>query len=412
MYWTVGRIAFIFLLALSIFSTLAEASDVCRLPSFEGMEQNKKRALSVLADTTTQDVAKTQVYIEYDGDVIYYHSNFVSRGVDEDGKPFRHPTKVKGTPSKNPAFGNVRQVFKNLIYTSPPDATEAVALDQALRSSVLVHVDVSVFDERGLPRIDLSGISNIRIVDGKKGQSLGLQPELLTTSRPPPSIIAKIKGCCLFGRPPHLISRLSDSLSKQIIDTSKVKFASLFIDSATEGSIAQSSKVKGARLTGDSKSIRTRADFDGMMARAKGATLLLIGHVEGADYVIRDSANRESFRISIDDARSVARANGTRLIDIGCETIRAIDATSFGLGVMTKYNSVDAVNSLQRALANSKTYEDFLVNITSDGLKVVVEKSFVDQAESRQASVYARIKDKARLAWTKVATVTFSGFGS
>lgn len=411
MYLLLGRLAFILFFAIGILASAAHASDVCRLPSFEGMERNKQRALSVLADTTTQDISKAQVYVEYDGEILYYQSNFVSRGTDEDGRPFRYPTKIKGSPSKNPGFGNARQIFKNIIYTSPPDSSEAAALDQALRSSVQFHLDVSVFDENGLPRVDLSGISNIRIVDGKKGQSLGVQPELLTTSRPPPSIIAKIKGCCLFGRPPHMMSRFSDALSKQSIDPAKIKFASLFIDSGTEGVIAKAVNVRTSRLPGDSKALRTRADFERMIEGAKGSTLVMVGHVEGANYVIRDSADVETFRISIADAREIARTKGTRLIDIGCETIRAIESTSFGLGVMTKYNSVEAVNSLQRALTSSRTYEDFLVNLTSEGLKVVVEKSFVESGNQKQASIYARAKDKVRLAWTKVATVTFSGFG-
>ena len=406
------RIFAAWLLALAVLCGTANAADVCRLPSFEGMESHKRRAVSVLSDSTTTDVAKAQVYVEYDGEVLYYHSNFVSRGVDEDGKPIRHPTKVKGSPSENHAFANARQVFKNVIHTSPPDEAQTAFLDRALRDSVQFYVDISVFDESGVPRVDLTGVPNIRIVDGKRGQSLAGQPELLTTTRPPPSIIAKIKGCCLYGRPPHFSSKLSEALAKQAIDAGKIKFASLFIDSATEAAIANSSMVKSSRLTGDSKRLRSRADFESMISNSRGSTLVLVGHVEGDRYVIRDSGGQETFSISIADARGIARSNGVRLIDIGCETVRAIDSTSFGLGVMTRYNSVDAVTSLQRALTVSKSFEDFLVNMTSEGLKVVVEPSFIEKPEQRQASVYSRMKNAARQAWTKVATVTFSGFGS
>ena len=388
----------------------AHASDVCRLPSFEGMERNKERALSVLSGTTIRDIAKAQVYVEYDGDILYYHSNFLSSGVDENGKPFGYPTKIKGSPNKNSAFAKARQVFKNIIFTSPPSEADTAILDKALQDSVVFHIDISVFDQNGRPRVDLTGIKNLRVVDGKNGRTI-TTPESLTTLKPPPSLISKIKGCCLYGRPPHFSQKFSDALSKQEINPNRVKFASLFIDSATEEAVLGSPLVRSSRIPGDGRKLNSRTDFDKLMVAAKGSTLILVGHVEGSDYVVRDSGNRENFRISIADARQVAKVNNVRLVDIGCETVNAIESESMGFGVITKYNSVDAVKSLNRALTDAKTFEDFLVSLSSEGLKVVVEQSFVDQPDQMQASVYSRIRDSTKQAWMKLATVTFSGFG-
>ena len=307
----------------------AHAKDVCRLPSFEGMERNKERALSVLSGTTIRDIAKAQVYVEYDGDILYYHSNFLSSGVDENGKPFGYPTKIKGSPNKNSAFAKARQVFKNIIFTSPPSEADTAILDKALQDSVVFHIDISVFDQNGRPRVDLTGIKNLRVVDGKNGRTI-TTPESLTTLKPPPSLISKIKGCCLYGRPPHFSQKFSDALSKQEINPNRVKFASLFIDSATEEAVLGSPLVRSSRIPGDGRKLNSRTDFDKLMVAAKGSILILVGHVEGSDYVVRDSGNRENFRISIADARQVAKVNNVRLVDIGCETVNAIESESMG----------------------------------------------------------------------------------
>lgn len=396
-------------LLILLFFQPASAADVCRNEYFQGMKAHKDRATSVLPHEVTRDVSKAQVYVEFDGEVLYYHSNFVSEGKDEDGKAF-FPTKVKGAPGPNSPFSDARAVFNNIVFTKPPGSAQTAIIDKALLESVQFHLDISVFDPDGRPRIDVTGIRNLRIVDGKIGQTIGAQPEILFTSLPPPSLIAKLKGCCLFGRPPHAVPKLLNALSAQPFKAADVKFASLFIDSGTEAAVRNNPHVRQTRLGGDGEKLRSKEDFSKLMAEAKGATLIMIGHVEGRDYVIRDSGKQETFRIAIADARNLARLNGVELIDIGCETTRAIREASFGFGVMTKYNSVDAIHSINRALTNAKTVQDFLVSLTSEGLKVVVEPSFVGNLPEKRASIYSRTRDKAKVLWAKVATITFTGF--
>jgi hypothetical protein len=374
------------------------------------MEGHKARAESILSAKTTNDISKAQVYVEYDGDVLYYHSNFVSRGADEDGKRIEYPTKIRGNPEKNKAFRNAEEMLTNIVYTSPPSASEVGTLKQALSNSVKFHVDISVFDQFGRPRVDLTGVEKLAIVDGKRASTVGVQPELLTTSKPPPSLIAKIKGCCLYGRPPHRATALADSLASQPIDSKRVKFASLFLDSATANAIEANSRVKSARLTGDAKSLRSKEDLSKLLDSAKGSTLVMIGHVEASNYVVRDSSNAEVFRISISELRSMAKAKEVRLIDIGCETTKAITESTLGLGVITKYNSVKIVETLNRTLAEAKSYQEFLVGLSSDGLKLVVEPSFVDKPNERTTTVYARAREKARAVWAVVARITLSNY--
>ncbi len=269
-----------------------------------------------------------------------------------------------------------------------------------------------MFDSNGAPRIDLSGVKKVRIVDGYKKVSLSSGGEVLTTLKPPPSLIARIKGCCFFGRPPHRAGEYGEALSKKLFEPSAVKVASLFIDSGTEAAFAQNKILKPKRLMGDGKAIRSIGELEKLFSGARGKTLILLGHVEGSDYVIRDSKNKEQFRTSIEFVRQLAKRESVSLIDIGCETTKAIQAESLGIGVATKYNSVDAVRSISRAMESSKNYEEFMSNIASEGLKIVVDESFVrDQVHTIHTTVYSRLKTSAKDAWVRVAKITLSFIG-
>lgn len=404
-----STIRFFLVGVLFLVTFAAQASDVCRSSQFQGMSANKIRAESVLPPTTTSTMKQASVYVEYDKGVLYYHSNFITRGLGEDGKPLKYPTKVTGDPNQDPVFADPASVFLNVVFAEMPDSGAANAARRALKEDVQLLLDVSMFDDAGIPRIDLTGVKNVHLVDAGRKQSLAISLETMQTSKPPPSIIAKIKGCCLYGRPPHWSRRFAEELSKRPFESRKVKFASLFIESATDREIARSNLVKGARVKGDSSQLKSEVELKKILDDARGSTLVLLGHVEGADYVMRTSGNVEQLRIPIASVRAMARASGVQLIDIGCQTTKAIKEESFGLGVMTRYNSVEAVKSLERALATSRTFEDFLVNFSSKGLKIVLEPSFLKDPV-KTASVYSRIRDASKAAWVKVAQVTFSHF--
>jgi hypothetical protein len=392
---TLIRLALV--LILSFLVSWASASDVCRAHHFQGMLASKQRADAVLPPNTT-DIHKAVVYVEYVDNVLYYQSNFVTSG-------FEYPTKVKGDPAQNAVFSDATQVFKNIAFSAPPDPEAWNDVLTAVHNNVEFLIDVSAFDKNGIPRVDLSNIKNIKLVDRQHGKSVAVSVELLPTADPPPALTAKLRGCCLYGIPPFTVEGLSEKLASKPFDRQNVHFASLFIDRATEQQVDQSSLVKSVRVKGDANNLNSKADLEAVFEKAKGTTLVLIGHVEGADYVIKDAGNKEHLRVSIDEVRAMAKKNGILLIDIGCETTKAIKDRSFGFGVISRYNSVDAVASVQRAMSNAKTYRDFLENVSSPGLKIVVDHSFMVEPMAH-ASVYSQMKTTARQAWIKIAQIT------
>lgn len=378
------------------------AADVCRLSAISGMETNKHRAASILPRANTSNPSAAKVYVEFRDGTLYYQSNFISPGAD-------YPTKVAGDPTKTQKFADPKFVFVNIVHDERPSAEVWAKTEKTMQDDVELFIDKSVFDEFGVPRIDLSGIKNFHVVDGNLGVSLSGKGEILTTATPPPSAIAKIKGCCLYGRPPHLATAYGEALSKRPFDASNVKVASLFIDRATEDAFQVSRGAKAARVAGDGSKLNDINQLKTIFATAKGKTLILIGHVEGVDYVVRNSANAEKFRVPIETIRSMARENNVSLIDIGCETTAAIQTKALGFGVIGKYNSVEAVKSVERALQQSRNLQDMLEAMSSEGLKIVIDQNFVkERVTSTRASVYSQAKNVARSFWVRVAQVTFT----
>lgn len=425
----VARFVLVLLLSLALLplnSAFAEA--VCREHAFKGMLAHKARGdLALSGVQTTSDPRRAVVYIESDQDgILYYQSNFITPpGKDSDGAPF-YPTKVKGSPSENPAFADAKQVFDNIIGEDIAFGN-AVEVASAFANDVFFLIDISVIDNHGIPRVNLGNAKNIRTVhthvperfavalrkistDAQRDPSLrDAEPttgpaELLKTLTPPPSLVAKIKGCCLYGRPPHEVGRFSEVLKRAKFDARRVKVAALVIDSETRDAILSSKRVDAARASVNPGSMRGPADMAALLESARGGTLILLGHVEGSDYLIRRSDGTEQFRMSIAEVRRMAREKHVSLVDIGCETAAAIQASSLGVAVVNRYRPAAAVRSLENVLASAKNHEDFLVGLSSEGLRIVIDETyFSNDVRTASATVYSRLASSLPQ-WVKVGT--------
>src|SRR4029077_2426542 len=122
---------------------------------------------------------EAKIYVEYQDGTLYYQSNFLTPEAD-------YPTKVAGDPARQPKFADPKFVFVNIVHDERPSPDVWAQTEKTMQESVELYIDKSVFDEFGVPRIDLSGIKNFRIVDGNKGVSLSGGGEILTTATPPP----------------------------------------------------------------------------------------------------------------------------------------------------------------------------------------------------------------------------------
>jgi hypothetical protein len=147
------------------------------------------------------------------------------------------------------------------------------------------------------------------------------------------------------------------------------------------------------------------AQIESVLRAASGTTVVLVSHVEGTNFVIRDAAQKLVSSMPIDSVRALASKYNVELIDLGCETAQQLTLKNLGIGVTTKFNTVDAVRALDRALAKSANYGDFFQAITSENLRVVVDQGFM-RGWPLCADVYAKAQN--RPIWVKLARIFVS----
>ena len=114
------------------------------------------------------------------------------------------------------------------------------------------------------------------------------------------------RGCCLFGIPPHLAGQYQKALEARPFDRKDVRLLSLVRDSGTKSAINESVSLKAANL-GDSKGpITNLAQIESVLRAASGTTVVLVSHVEGTNFVIRDAAQKLVSSMPIDSVRALA----------------------------------------------------------------------------------------------------------
>lgn len=271
-----------------------------------------------------------------------------------------------------------------------------------------IIIDESIFLENGMPSIDLSGASKIKIVKGKDKKVLSDQNkiETLIRNQPPPILISKIEGCCLYGIPPHLYKSYKTKLRNKKFNKDEVSFISLVKDSATNQEISVSPTLKKTSYFATSKVPETLQDLEVAFKKSNGKTLVVLGHIERGSYTIRNAGNSILFQIPVATMRKMAEKNNVKLIDLGCRTALEIDRDTVGVGVISKFNTVDAIRALEKAISQSKNYSEFFAKLTfqNKGLNIVIDKNFTDN-NLIKADIYSSFIEKGKLMWIKIASI-------
>jgi hypothetical protein len=359
----------------------------CRKPGINGKDENASRAHQFLPPKTS-DMSKAVIYVENTPDGFYFHSNFVTSGFDN---PTKALIKTKA---------DFRTIFVNMIFGSEFSGEQKETASLAYKKEARILLDSTMFTDGGYPLIDVGEASKISIVDGSTGKILVGPVESLNRTSPPPVLMSRVVGCCLFGIPPHLSSRYAKVLAERPLQKSNVRFLSLVRDTGTEIAIEHTANLRAARLGDRSTPIMDLAQVEKTFQVASGSTVVLMSHVEGESFVIRDAAHKVVSSMPVEAVRSLASKYNIELIDLGCETAQQLRAAKLGIGVTTKFNTVDAVRALDRALTKSSNYSEFFQALTSENLRVVIDEGFT-QHWPLCADVYA--KAGSRNTWIKLA---------
>lgn len=357
---------------------IANASDVCRAPSFEGMSVRTEQIARMLGEDTS-DPTKIRIYITREDGVPYIQSNFVSPDLDHPGKFADNPTKVRSGK-----IHDLDQALTNILFYFGADRPEGVAPslpldahDQTSRAlrSLTIFVDPDSLDRDGRPPIDLTGASGIRLATDHSSIGSG-ELELLPVDRPPPLLIERLSGCCFDGRPPGRGAEIKQKLTQQQISADTTVFLNMVIDSGTDLALGRSPTLTAAASRaqiGEHDSWATR--LSKAMAASKGKTLILLGHISGADLVVEGSDSKPVFDVALWDLKEQARANNVSLLVFGCDTARLVAERSMGFGISGSINTVDAVHQLESGLKKATNANEFLTGLASPTLRVVADPS-------------------------------------
>jgi hypothetical protein len=157
---------------------------------------------------------------------------------------------------------------------------------------------------------------------------------------------------------------------------------------------------------GDTTRINNLSQIESSFKAAQGKTVMMVSHVEDGNFVVRDPAGKVTFSTSIESVRALAKQYNVELVDLGCQTAQQIQKDSLGLGVTTKFNTVNAVEALERAISRSRNYSDFFQNLTSENLKIVIDNGFM-RDWPLCADVYAKNRGMSPV-WVKLARIFVS----
>lgn len=202
-----------------------------------------------------------------------------------------------------------------------------------------------------------------------------------------PATVAKLLGCCVYIRPPAYKGQLVKFFKELKFSTKHLRIALMVHDSATRSFLERDAFLS---VEGRSESInRATKDIEKwvvtQLKKASGGTLLLLSHVEGKDYVVRNSNGTEVGRIPIQRVNDLALRHEVTLLNLGCRTADVLHQYD-GIGVYDAFNSLHMLKAISTTLKSGpKTVASFLEKLGTPEARIVIPASIM----ANKASVAA-----------------------
>jgi hypothetical protein len=154
------------------------------------------------------------------------------------------------------------------------------------------------------------------------------------------------------------------------------------VDSATDAAIKESTLRD---VTVDLGTLSTDS-LRQLFRHNRGRVILLLGHVEGENFVAKDATGRTTLLdVPLAEVETMAEAHGCDVVFLGCNSARA----ETPVGVSQAFNPVDAVGRLVKALG-ARNYEEFAHRLTGADMSLVFsEAAFIRTKGKAVADAYA-----------------------
>jgi hypothetical protein len=354
----------------------AKAGVICKLECAIGFEQFCNKAKKYVG-RETRNVEQIKIYVDKtDENVFSFASNYLGEGAD-------HPTKVIGFEEAK----DIERVFLNL------DASIAAKLNaarpqtlNAFYENAEIYLTPKSFNSDGSLPLNLRSAKNVYVIDPETGEAI--RSNRLSTMPPPPVWVSTLAGCCVKGRPPSTARSVGVALGKMRFRSRDTKVLSLIVDTETETLLSKG--VVAKRLVRTDPTKLTEAEIGRILDQHNGGTLVVLGHVEAGNYVVRDAANQQAFSIPIEKLRTLARDRNVQLIDLGCNTSSSPDAKFAAVSVAEHFRTPEAVARLEKAMSSSESLKDFLQNLSDEQFTVIVDEGAFTRGVTVTAGIYTK----------------------
>ena len=276
---------------------------------------------------------------------------------------------------------------------------------QSLISNAKIFIHRNAIGSDGRPLIDLADAEHIQIVDNDGLIKSGNITQLKVGGGRSP-LIELIKGCCLHGQPPGGGEAILSRLRVHALNAENTKIGSLVIDSSTSSYLRRSKILSSMRLTWksqDSWDVRLR----GMIEKSRGANFILISHIVNSRVTVEDASGKELYSVALDDVQKMAEESDVNLILIGCETATDLQKSGLNIGVIGKYNTLDAAKRIETSIQQSNNAEEFLSRLASEDVKIVVRPD--NWAKNGSAAEVYSLTSRLRKQFTRLMRVWMMG---
>ncbi|MEL6560402.1 MAG: hypothetical protein AAFQ94_19585 [Bacteroidota bacterium] len=181
----------------------------------------------------------------------------------------------------------------------------------------------------------------------------------------------------------------------------EVSIVSLFHESADLETLRAIKNLAGKKNV----NVTSQESLMKIFGKSQKKTLILVGHVEGSAFTIRDASGNKQFSIAIKQMVQISKNHDCRIIALGCNT-SIVKSVS---GIQGNINSLEIINQLENAL-QSENYIDFITAIGSPENPFLIKKDLAGQTEFIIASRLSVSKlDQVKEAHQVVMTSSLPG---
>jgi hypothetical protein len=354
------------LVILLLLAAVAVRADVvCRSPGgIEGFAAEYKEAeLYIRPDT--RSLRDMDVFVTVRKDVLYLHSNYMTRGFDV-------ATKI----ATESAEFDLLTLLMNLVNSKERTWIPAETVASQL-GSMRFFVSADFFRSTKFDPLNVEDAGQLLVIDdGGVVRKTLLIPDASGRQR----VVMEFQ--------PSLYKKVDDPASANLnnlyvtrrFERNDVRLLLLSVDSTTETLVKE--KIPAANtITFD---LTSKESLERSLSNHRGKTVFPLGHIEEDSFVVRDAGNKVLFEIPLTELNDIAKKYKVTMFALGCNSAKATRTA----GVLNTFNTVDAVNRFATAMSSSATYMDFFHKLASDDVFILLDDSLGGDPEWVKMRIY------------------------